>query len=411
MNDEVATRIVFFLGFENPFGGAGWRRVEFFANYLRRKSYDVYVVGSFSPHNPTRTRSFQKREAKIFNICPFIAIDFWPVATLNILLSVIFLVIAFVTIKPEITVISMPRGENALGAYLASRLIGARVIFDYRDEWEDDAIRHHQTALSSLFYSLLKKVFTSLYRRGEYVISVTLPMVNNLKRRGIQKVHLVPNGADLMAFRKLEPDEKAKIRERYCFNPNDFIAVYSGLVKDTVFYQPSIMLRAVRRVADEIPEIRLLIIGPNPSSEFTDLIKQMNLSCYVRYLGLMKSARDVSGIIGICDIGIIPYTAYDITKNTVPAKFFEYCACGLPVIAMVHGDSILAKLIHDNKIGSSCAPGDVAALANTLGELGKNRESRAASGLNARMLIEKEYDRNVIVDDFLKIINSLAVKR
>jgi hypothetical protein len=40
-------RILFFLGFANPFPGAGWTRIGFFAKYFKDKGHDVAVIGVF----------------------------------------------------------------------------------------------------------------------------------------------------------------------------------------------------------------------------------------------------------------------------------------------------------------------------------------------------------------------------
>ena len=49
-------RILFVLGFANPFPGAGWARIRSFAEEISRNEYEVDVLGAFS------YTSFKKRK-------------------------------------------------------------------------------------------------------------------------------------------------------------------------------------------------------------------------------------------------------------------------------------------------------------------------------------------------------------
>ena len=54
-------KILFVLGFPNPFPGAGWTRIGFFAKDWSDKGHEVDVLGAFS------YKSIQKRGAKKFS--------------------------------------------------------------------------------------------------------------------------------------------------------------------------------------------------------------------------------------------------------------------------------------------------------------------------------------------------------
>ena len=53
-------KIMFVLGFPNPFAGAGWARIGFFAKDWSNKGHEVDVLGAFS------YKSLKKRRAKKF---------------------------------------------------------------------------------------------------------------------------------------------------------------------------------------------------------------------------------------------------------------------------------------------------------------------------------------------------------
>jgi hypothetical protein len=51
-------KILFVLGFANPFAGAGWTRIGFFAKEWSRKGHIIEVLGAFS------YKAFSKRGVK-----------------------------------------------------------------------------------------------------------------------------------------------------------------------------------------------------------------------------------------------------------------------------------------------------------------------------------------------------------
>jgi glycosyltransferase involved in cell wall biosynthesis len=91
----------------------------------------------------------------------------------------------------------------------------------------------------------------------------------------------------------------------------------------------------------------------------------------------------------------------------VPAKFYEYCACGIPVIATTHNNSHLEELIKKHEIGVTSPPLDEEKLAEAIYWLYKNKSFREAAGIKARRLIEEKFDRNKIAEEYLNLIGKV----
>ena len=60
-NRSPKMKILFILGFANPFTGAGWTRIGFFADKWSRKSHTIEVLGAFS------CKAFSKKGVKKLN--------------------------------------------------------------------------------------------------------------------------------------------------------------------------------------------------------------------------------------------------------------------------------------------------------------------------------------------------------
>jgi glycosyltransferase involved in cell wall biosynthesis len=396
----VDLKALFFLGFANPFPGAGWTRIGFFAKHFKDRGYKVAVVGIFSPKSLKMAGFKSWKGIPIYNVIPtFWAENIFSLA-FNVLSSMILAPIIFLILKPKVVVISLPSGEPAVGAYLASKLIRAKIVFDVRDEWEDYIIGKASSKASREAYKLLKTLMTSLYDKAVLVIAVTHPIARSLMLRGVRRVRILPNGADVNVFM---PYEKDVIRRRLGLKNDEFIIIYEGGVGG--YYRLDVVVRAIAKLDDSTrSKIRLLIIGSGDVPSVLKLAEDFELKDNVVYLGVKNDKVELAQIISACDVGIVPYDNNPLWKNHVPAKFYEYCACGIPVIATVYDDSLLASIIKEHEIGLTTPPMNDEKLSEAILWIYQNAQLRSVMGRRARMLIEEKFDRNKIADEFLKLV-------
>jgi glycosyltransferase involved in cell wall biosynthesis len=396
-------KILFFLGSVNPFPGAGWTRIGFFAKYFKDRGYDVAVIGIFSPKSLKMAGFKSWREIPLYNVIP----TFWTEnifsLVFNVFSSIILAPIIFLILRPKVVVISLPSGEPSVGAYLASKFARAKVVFDVRDEWEDYVISKATSKAFEEAYRLLKALMTSLYDKSDMVVAVTQPISRNLRLRGVRDVKVVPNGADVSAFR---PYEKDSARRRLGFKDDEFIIIYEGGVGG--YYRLDVVVRALARLNNAVREkMRLLIVGSGEVPNLLRLAEKFGLKDNMVYLGVKNDKVELAQIISAGDIGIVPYDANPLWKNSVPAKFYEYCACGIPVIATVCDDSLLGDLIEKHQIGVTSPPLDEEKLANAIDWLYKNKSFIETAGERARQLIKEKFDRNKVAEEYLNLIGKI----
>lgn len=396
-------KVVFILGYPNPFPGAGWTRISFFARKFLEKGYDVAMFGTFSPKSLNLAGRRQWEGIPIYNIIPTMQLYNGVVFVLKTFLITFFLPAIFLIVRPKVVIISLPNGEPALGAYIASRLVRSKVVFDIRDEWEDYQIKKTTSKISRRIYEFVKVLMTKLYTKGDRVVTVTEKVAESLKVRGITRIKVIPNGADVHVFR---PYNKTITRKKLSLKDNDFIIVYDGGVGD--YYRLDVVVKAIAKLNDEIREkVKLLIIGSGDIFNILTLAEKLGIRHNLIYLGKEYNKSKLAEIISCGDIGIVPYDDNYLWKNSVPAKFYEYCACGLPVIATVYDDSSLAGIIEEHQIGLTTPPMDENKLSEAITWLYRNMQLRETMGMRARKLIEEKFDRNKIADEFLKLIEGI----
>jgi len=282
----------------------------------------------------------------------------------------------------------------------------AKIIFDFRDEWEDNAINKAKGKIFEVGSRALKLIMSSLYAKSDLVLAVTPNYINGLKARGINKIKIIPNGADLIVF---NPSDKKLMRSKLGLPSDAFIIVYSGGISTCPggSYRLDIVLKALC-LLKKAYNIILVLVGKGPDLLYVSkFAKENGLEGKVVYLGVKNDKKKLAEILSVADVGVVPYDDDPRLKNTLPAKFFEYCACNLPVIATAYRDSILANLICANGIGLICKPLNVKELAKAIEKLHEDKIFRERAGKNARLIIEQNFDRNKIAEEFLNIIVDL----
>jgi glycosyltransferase involved in cell wall biosynthesis len=187
---------------------------------------------------------------------------------------------------------------------------------------------------------------------------------------------------------------------------DEFVIVYEGGIGG--YYRLDVVIRAIAKL-DNLTrsKIRLLIIGYGNVHDLLRLAERLGLKDRIVYLGVKNNKIELAQIVSAGDVGIIPYDANPLWKNSVPAKFYEYCACGIPVIATVYNDSLLRELIEKHQIGVASPPLDEGKLANAIHWLYENKAYRENAGKRARQLIEKKFDRKRIAEEFLNLMEKM----
>jgi glycosyltransferase involved in cell wall biosynthesis len=390
-------KLLLVLGHPNPFPGAAWARIGFLAEAWYKKGHVVEVLGAFGP------RSFRKRGATKLEAINTLNLVF-NMSVTNPAIFVINTAISFLTTsivlfirRPNLVVVSVPPGDVGLGAIAASRIVKTRCVVDVRDEWEDFAASLATSRLGKGFFHLVKRIANLVYATSELVVGVTPPIAAALESRGVTGIRLMPNGADLGVFHpKPVLDRSTRLT-----------LVYTGHIGS--YYRLDLALKALKRLKDVgVSKLRLVIAGTGDIGVILKLAQQLGISSSVVYKGSITGKRRLGSIMALAQAGLIPYDDNPLWRNTLPAKFFEYCACGLPVIAMAYDDSVLADLIKENGVGLVVPPLNEQELAAAIYKMYRDSLFRTNAGKKARELVLREFDRQKLADRFLKAIKGIC---
>jgi glycosyltransferase involved in cell wall biosynthesis len=160
-------------------------------------------------------------------------------------------------------------------------------------------------------------------RFADHVITVSEHWRDALVERGVskEKVSVVMNVADESIFR---PRSKRR-------SGPEFRLIYHGTV--THRYGLDLAVRAVALLKDEIPDLRLTIVGQGDlMPELFNLRRELGVEGYVELRDELVLAEELPNILERADVGIVPYRDDVFTDGLLPTKLMEYAAVGLPSI-------------------------------------------------------------------------------
>ena len=394
-------KILFVISWPIPDSGPAWSRIEFFSRYFVKNGHKVNILSSFSMKTFHRFGRTRMDGIRIVNFIPIIMMINLPSLLFNVISSIVVSFFVIIYLRPQTVIISVPVGETALGVYLWAKILRRRIVFDYRDLWEDMAIDLTKS-YTRVAYGKLKDLMTVCYMKSNVIVTVTERLYQALVGRGLKNVEIVPNGADCNTFK---PYESSPIRNEMGYIDSDFILIYSGMIGN--YYNLDLVLEATKIATGSIPSLKLIVAGQGPDIDrLLSKVKDLKIESIVSYIGAKTNKSELAHIISASDLGLIPYDSQKNWVNlegAIPVKTFEYCACGLPVLAIARQNSTIANLIKVNDLGLVSEPGNVELLTqNIMVAYFNNLHAKISN--RAVNFVRKNFDRNKSAIDFMELV-------
>ena len=287
---------------------------------------------------------------------------------------------------------------QGITAWLLARLKRVPFLFEVRDLWPQFAI-----AVGVLKNPILIKLSLwlerFLYRRAAVVMVNSPGYVHHVMERGARRVELVPNGADPEMF---DPAENGSVfRSRHNL-ADKFVVLYAGahgLSNDL-----GVVLESALILSKTNPGVMLVLLGDG--KEKPALQKQasgMDLH-NVLFLPPIPKMEMPTALAGAdaCLAILKPLEEY---KTTYPNKVFDYMAAGRPIALAI--DGVIRDVVERAGCGVFAQPGDPAALAEAVKKLAADPDRSRTMGLAGRKYLEENFNRTVIAEKILDILNSL----
>ncbi len=280
-----------------------------------------------------------------------------------------------------------------------ARRLGVPFVFEVRDRWPELPIALGVIKNPVLIW-YLKRMERRIYFAADRIIALSPGLKEGVCSTGYpaDRVAMVPNGSDLDLFK---PDDAPLEDDRFGTG-DDFRLVFTG-AHGLANGLDAVLDAAGELKRRDIAGIRFVFIGQgNQRDRLIERSRREGTDAIISWVPSMPK-DELARVLPRMDVGMM------ILKNvpafyygTSPNKFFDYIACGLPVLNNYPG--WLAGLIEEHRCGMVVRPDDPRALADAVIWMRDHRDELKAMGLRGRELAESQFSRDQLADHFIQTL-------
>jgi glycosyltransferase involved in cell wall biosynthesis len=189
----------------------------------------------------------------------------------------------------------------------------------------------------------------------------------------LDKLRVVPYGADLSAVDRVQGDEVAALRRELGCGPDHVLVGSVGRLVEQKDYPTQ--LKAFAIAAAEVPALRMVLAGDGPlAPSLRALVEQLGIGDRVRFLG---HSERVPSLLRSLDVFVLSSKFEPFGVALLEAK-----AAALPIVATSVNE--IPEIITDGGSGLLCAPEDPASMARLFIRLATDASLRERLGRVAR---------------------------
>jgi len=215
----------------------------------------------------------------------------------------------------------------------AAKKYDVPVLFDIKDWYPNSAAAYYNNSI--IKWTLRNGVWQILrhnLKMSDRITAMSPSVVERLKSRGFQST-LITNGVDTDYFK---PMDAAEGKKRLGLDEDLFVMGFAGSLEK--WYALDEVIKKFSETLGREDDSRLLIVGGSLFTDYEEklkkLTKDLGLDDKVIFTGLAKY-RDLPKYISAMDLCLIPFSPspdYWIDL-IIPNKYFEYSACGRPILS------------------------------------------------------------------------------
>lgn len=376
-------KILIVTPFAEPEKGACIIRMNSFYEYFTKKGHKVKILA------PSRKGISEVRGVKRYS-------------SIRELIKLVLL------IDYDVLIGTSPPLTHSFFAFLTASLRRKSKILDIRDPWTYEYQRLGIYAEKNTKLQIYKSMEKISYFLANKIFVVTSFAKNILVNQGAKgkKIVLVPNGTIPEIFKRDEKQGRL-IRRRLGIPKNATVILYAGafIKKD--------LDKMLEHLSDKIKKMNvrvLLLLSAEPNmghewNKMKQLLKRIGIAEKTIFVDLPKiDYKEVHKYFSAADFGLNPLP--DAMDYCIPAKTYDYLACGLPIIAKGPKKSALKNLIEENQIGFYFS--NWKKLKSHFPEILRNKGVPNALRNKCVQLAKKKFDRKRSSEIALREIKALA---
>lgn len=273
------------------------------------------------------------------------------------------------------------------------------IVVDFRDEWLSTTIDLVGFSRSERARRIARNAEASAVTNATVVVAVTEAARREIRARYPRepdgKFQLIPNGFDGTRLRGSAPCEEPRPRDR-------IVVTYTGSIYGST--DPTTLVEAVQSLPPGVKSrFHLRFIGHIEEPRFREALLQ--LGDMVELNGFLPQ-REALAAMDEADYALL------ITHDplNVAAKFYDYIGAGMPILATIHPDGEVRRLMEELGAGWWAGNRDVEGIRRLFIEVASRRDALLATYQPDRGKIA-QYERRVLAQRYAGLLHSIAERQ
>jgi len=259
--------------------------------------------------------------------------------------------------------------------------------------------------------SLKNKIYKWLLKKAVYAADLIIlytPLMfpeieKSFPKIKKEKIRYLHNAVNVERFTVGEPDRD--ILKKYMpFIKSEKLLLYVGRISRKKGV--SDLVKSFSKIVENEPSTILALAGREEkwyADEVRRIVKELRLENNVVFLGPVPN-KDVIHLMRACNL----FVYSSIGGEGIPRAILEAMACGKPVVATkVSG---IPEVVRDGETGYVVEVGDYEGFSDRVLKILRGKQLRERMGMNARALIEREFDYKKIIPQLVQLIEELYEK-
>ena len=270
------------------------------------------------------------------------------------------------------------------------------IVVDFRDEWLSTTIDLVSFSRSDRAMTVAREAEASAVTNATAVVAVTEAARREIRSRYPMeletKFQFIPNGFDATRLSRTGPAAPSPPDAR-------LVATYIGSIYGST--EPSTLVQALQSLPPEVKaRFKLRFIGRIEEPRFRDTLLQ--LGDMVELCGFLPQQEALAAV-NEADYALL------ITHDplNVSAKFYDYIGAGKPILATVHPDGEVRRLLEDLRAGWWAGSRDVEGIRQLFLDAAERghavlHEFHPDTGKIA------QYERKALAQRYARLLHSIA---
>ncbi len=300
--------------------------------------------------------------------------------------------------RPEVLLVNSPPPTLGLVGAALARLWRVPWVYHAGDVWTV-AIETLARELPGPLRRGVGAIERAVFESADAVTTVSEELARTVVSLGVPaaKVTAVPSAADT---RHITPRPRDNPVSRRLGLVDTFNLLFSGNIGLSQGLEH--VVSAVASLRDELPALRLLIVGSGATRPAIERqVADSGLDSVLVHDFLPK--KELPDLLATADVGLVPLSP-GIAIHSTPSKIYTLMAAARPILAAVEAESETARTVRAAGAGLVVPPANPAAFAAAVRSLYADRVGRADMGAAGRRYVEAHFTDAIMGDRFREVL-------